>query len=157
MTRRVSRPRAKSLGGWRWRLIELSPTVLIDHAFELLIGAIGGIFGIAQLTGFSTNVLSAMLPPLLVTVTSGALVLASATIYFGLARRRYGTIVPLGLTLLAFTCSSYAVALFALVGPRRALFTILFLLAATLLSGLQSIKLQVAYALIRAEWKRADR
>lgn len=142
--------------GWRWRLIELAPTVLIDHPFEVLIGAIAGIFGVAQLTGFSTSVLAVLLPPMVVTVNAGCLVLAAATIYFGLARKRYGTIIPLGLTLLAFTCLAYAVALFALIGPRRALFTILFLLAAVILSALQSLKLQVTYQVIQAETTRAD-
>jgi uncharacterized membrane protein YfcA len=108
------------------------------------------------LVGFSTNTLSALMPPLVVTVTSSALVLAGATIYFGLARKRYGTVVPLGLTLLAFTCASYAVALFALIGPRQALFTILFLVAAVILSALQSLKLQETYRVIQAVTHRAE-
>lgn len=153
MIRRIT-GRLRELEGWRWRLIRMAPAMLIDHLFELLIAAVALVFGTAQLVGFSTSVLATLMPPIVVTINAAVLVLAGSTIVFGLLRRRYGTIVPLGLRLLGFTCLGYTIALIGLVGPRQALFTVLFLVVATMLSFWKGFLLRSTFLFVEVTTKR---
>lgn len=141
-------------GDWRQTLISLAPTVLIDHLLEVLLAMLAGLYGIASLTGFSTSALTVLLPPIVVTLNACALVLASVTMVFGLARSRFGTILPLGLRLLAVTCVAYALALIGLLGLRSCLFTVMFLMGTATMAAWKNLLLRETYRTIAAAARR---
>lgn len=151
MSPEVLRTQAAIHSGWRWRIVASAPTVLVDYLLEILMAALGLIYGIAQLTGFSTSILTTTLPHYVVWLDAVALLLAAFTIILGLARARYGTVLPLGLRLLAVTCIAYAGALLGFFGLRGALFTIGFLVTTATLCLWRSFLLRTTFLLLADE------
>lgn len=133
---------------WRFRLIARTPTVLIDYLFEVLLITAAVISGVGQLTGIApSNSVNQMLPGAVRTAYSLMLLVGAGTAILGLARRRYGTTVPLGMRLLSWACFAYCGAVAGVVG-FGALTVVLQSLTLGLLACWRAFLLHAAYLLI---------
>lgn len=98
------------------------PIEVIEYPLELGLSIWAAVSGLALLLGVSDPVsIAETLPMLLQQLWGVALTLSGATMGIGLMRRSYGTILPLGMRLLAPASLVYGVSIFYWGGVERAI------------------------------------
>lgn len=148
------RVRALTGVGWRAAILRRTPTVLIDYLVEILFAFVAIISGVGQLTGFSTNSVSRSLPEGLAQTYGVVLVVGGATVGFALIARKFGTILPSGMRLLASAVTVYAGVLIGYVGWRDALQPIVMSLVVGVILGWRAFLLRSAFVLIEASSRK---
>lgn len=132
----------------RFRVIRHTPTVLIDYLLEGLIALVSVLAGFFAVTDiFEPTSLAKTLPGWLLIGYGGLLLLGGMTVICALIAKRYGTVLPMGLRLLAGTFGVYAVAVLLTVGTVGFVAAITSLLVAVF-AGWRAFLLRSTYLLV---------
>jgi hypothetical protein len=137
-------------GGWRWRIIRHTPTVLIDYLLEVLVaisflltaGAYWG--GLTQ----STSIIR-LVPDWLAALWGTVIALGSLAVLVGLIIKKYGTVVATGMTMLGTASLVYAVSAVWYVGLFEVLASILMSIVFGLLALWRGFLLYSTYLYIK--------
>ena len=132
----------------RFRLIALTPTVCIEYVVELLLMFAAAIVGVTVLTGYNTSTVSEALPPAVQYAYGIGLLLGAGTVAWGLATKRYGTVVPIGLRLLCVILAAYVVAVLGVVGFENGVSTVILSALFSGLAGWRSFLLRSLFLLL---------
>jgi hypothetical protein len=136
----------------RFRIIAQTPTVFIDYLLELWLAFMGIVVGVAYFTGFITpNSVIRLLPELVGRIYSLAMLLGSLAVAVGLLFRRYGTVVPSGLSLISVACLAYTISVVYYLGFRIALSVILMGAGFTALAAWRSFILRSTFILFSSK------
>jgi len=131
----------------RFRIIARTPTVLLEYYFEILLGALAIVGGLGAVLGLSTSTITSFLPFPIFLVYGSLLLLGGLTVLGGLKSGRYGTILPMGLRLLAASCAAYAFAVLFAVGLQGGATAIGNALILSILAGWRAFLLRSTFIL----------
>lgn len=141
----------------RLRVITHLPQALIDYPFEVLMAAVAGIAGVAQVTGFtSSSAVYEILPRWGGLAWGLGLTIGAATVLVGLYRREYGTTVPVGLRTLALACAAYSLAIITTAGWVPTLPASALILAIALICGFRAFILTSQRVVLTETLRVAD-